>query len=178
MPGSTAPHSPWYCARPVPAAQYDPWSMPWEETHPDSTHRCPGQFYYATTASYARLLLWLFRGRYGVDLCECQPNLPRECLCPETLKSPTAVVRYRQRTFGHTASTAHRAHRTPYQEHTQGPFILQQNPRMRRDKHCWGDTACGIVLAYILGIWAQPGTYQERLRSPQACDPRFRKECQ
>jgi len=84
---STGPHSPWCCARPVPAAQYDPWSVHWEETSPDSMHRGPGQFYRATTARYAKLSLWLFRGRYGVDLCECQPNLPRFFLCPEISQS-------------------------------------------------------------------------------------------
>ena len=87
MPYSTGPHFPWCSARRVRAAQYDPWSMHWEETIPDSTHRCPGQFYYATTARCAMSGLWLFRGRYGVDLCEFQPNLPRYFLCPDPLKS-------------------------------------------------------------------------------------------
>ena len=59
---------------------------------PDSTHRRPGQFYCATTAKYARLWLWLFRGPYGVDPGEFQPNLPREFLCLESSNPLTCSV--------------------------------------------------------------------------------------
>src|SRR5262245_22938037 len=90
--------------------------MRWEETSPDSRHRCPGQFYSATTARYARLWLWLFRGRYGADLCECQPNLPRYFL--------TLALRSSKCSTGAPCRTARRT--------VEGSFLIENDAHRDR----------------------------------------------